>query len=78
MSEPNVSYIGFFDMQVCVPKEYSDKQVEEFANTAHLCGTTKGWTIRRQEQYESDGCTDSLERVQCADHPENVHIMLDA
>jgi len=75
MAKPEIVYIGLFDMQVCVPKEFSDEEVLDFANTEHICGTTKGWTIRRQGSKRLSG-TD--ERVECARSPENCHIMLDA
>jgi len=66
---------GIFDMQVCIPSNWSDEQVVNFANGQNYCGTAKGWMIRK----EGDGalCGDP-ERVQCEDRKDFVHIMLDA
>jgi hypothetical protein len=77
MSEAMITYIGLFDMRVCVPWEWTDEEVTAFANEEHLCGTTKGWTIRKQSDYDEKGF-DSKERVQCEEIKENCHIMLDA
>lgn len=66
---------GALDMQVCVPKDWTDEQVKEFADRENLCGTEHGWHIRKQGDEALAGCD---ERVQCADDPDNVHIMLDA
>jgi len=65
MSEPEVTKIGLFHMQVCVPKEWSDDEIEEFANGAHLCGTSKGWTVTCLENAE--------ERVDCEERGDCCH-----
>jgi len=66
---------GILDMQVCVPKDWTDEQVKSFADRNNLCGTEHGWTIRRQGDPYLKGAP---ERVQCQDDPKFVHIMLDA
>ena len=66
---------GWLDMQVCVPSDWTDDQVKDFADRENVCGTTHGWTIRREGDKALGGCA---ERVQCADDPARVHIMLDA
>lgn len=63
-------------MQVCVPADWTDDQVNEFAERENPCGTTHGWAIRRQgdEMLMGDN-----EREPCVGGPDgNVHIMLDA
>lgn len=62
-------------MQVCVPSDYTDEQIVEFAEAQNSCGTTNGWFIRREG---SESLADDPERAQCSSHPENVHITLDA
>lgn len=74
VSEPEIVRTSALSLQVCVPKDWSDQQVREFAEKEYPCGTECGWQIRR------DG--DSLlgnakERVTCAADPNKVHIMLD-
>ncbi len=70
-----VTKVGALDMQVCVPADWTDDQVTEFANASVLCGTTHGWQIRRQGEPALAG---AAERVPCAHHRSHVHIMLDA
>lgn len=62
-------------MQVCVPSDWKDEDVEAFANRENPCGTTNGWQIRREGSRLLAGCK---ERVCCEDRDKHVHIMLDA
>ena len=73
--KPEVTRPGFLDMQVCVPKDWTDKQVKNFADTENLCGTQHGWQIRKQGDKYLAG---KDERVKCADHEGFIHMMLDA
>jgi hypothetical protein len=67
---------GALDMQVCVPGDWSDAQVIAFAERANPCGTTNGWSIRREGDEALRGMP---ERNPCVGGPAgNVHIMLDA
>lgn len=70
-----VTIHGLLDMQVCVPTEWTDEQVVGFAEGENLCGTSNGWSIRRQGDKLLDGAD---ERVRCVDRAGCVHIMLDA
>lgn len=65
---------GLLDMQVCVPANYTDEQVEQFANAENPAGTRNGWAIRRQGSERLAGAS---ERVQCSERPGFVHVMLD-
>ena len=65
---------GLLDMQVCVPKDWADEAIVEFAERENPCGTINGWFIRRQGSEYLSG---SDERVQCSEHRDNVHIMLE-
>lgn len=59
---------GPLDMQVCVPKEWSDDQITDFAERDNPCGTASGWRIRRQD-----------DRSPCpADPFGRIHVVLDA
>ena len=66
---------GPLDMQVCIPKNWTDEQAVTFAEEQNPCGTTGGWGIRKQGDKLLLGCD---ERVQCSDKKDFVHIMLDA
>ncbi len=65
---------GFLDMQVCVPKEWTDEQVTEFAEKENPAGTTGGWEIRKQGSKWLAGAD---ERATCTTHSDRVHITLD-
>ena len=66
---------GALDMQVCVPSDWTDDQVKEFADRENLCGTANGWSIRKEGDPALDGYP---ERVPCGTIVGHVHIMLDA
>lgn len=76
MSAPMVTRMALFDLQVCVPKEFTDAQVEEFANKDCPAGTSNGWRMRAADDRKQAGAPI---RVQCADaeRPDCVHIMLE-
>lgn len=73
--KPEVTKRGIFDMQVCVPRDWTDDEVVAFANAQNPCGTTHGWAIRREGDERLSGYP---ERNQCSERQEFVHIMLDA
>lgn len=66
---------GALSCQVCVPADWTDEQVKEFADKENLCGTENGWFIRRAGDKALNG---DPERQPCEKLPQNVHIMLDA
>jgi hypothetical protein len=73
--EAEVTRTGALDMQVCVPKEWTDEQVKSFADNQNWCGTTNGWSIRRQGDKALLGAP---ERISCGQRQGFVHVMLDA
>lgn len=75
MSQAVVTKRGALDMQICVPKDWTDEQAKEFADRENLCGTEHGWHIRRQGDPALAGAP---ERMLCAANAAMVHIMLDA
>jgi len=70
-----VTRSSFLSMQVCIPTDWSDDQVREFAERENPCGTTNGWQIRRDGDEALAGCA---ERVTCEQRGGHVHVMLDA
>jgi len=66
---------GFLDMQVCVPKDFTDEQVKEFADSYNPCGTKNGWLILKQGSKYLGGAD---ERVVCSRKDDHVHIVLEA
>lgn len=76
MSAPaEITMRGALSMQVCVPADWTDDQVKEFADRENLCGTEHGWFIRKEGDK---GLAGDHERVACASRDGCVHIMLDA
>ena len=73
--EAEVTKMGCLDMQVCVPKDWTDEQVTALANSKNPCGTDGGWVIRKEGDRKLAG---SSERNPCANRPGFVHITLDA
>lgn len=66
---------GALSMQVCVPNDWTDDQVKEFADRENPCGTENGWSIRKAGDKALNG---DPERSPCANGGGQVHIMLDA
>jgi len=71
---PSITKTGVFDIQVCVPKDWTDQMVTEFANKQSPTGTANGWRVRKQSDYK---LAEALERVDCSILIDHVHIMLD-
>lgn len=69
-----VTKIGLAVQQVCVPKEWTDAQVLDFADTEAPSGLDHGWLIRKNGHKDLDG---DAERVPCSEHPENIHITME-
>lgn len=73
MSIPMVLKRGLCDLQVCVPKEYTDEQAEEFANKDCPTGIDSKWKLRAADDPHQLG--DPI-RVVCQARQEYVRIML--
>lgn len=73
--KPQVTQLGVLDMQVCVPANWTDEQVKDFADRENRCGTNHGWFIRREGDKALSG---SPERNPCYQWAGFVHVMLDA
>lgn len=74
--EAMVTRSHLLDMQVCVPSDWTDEQVIEFANRKNPAGTTHGWFITKEGD---EVLQDSHERVQCSGPNGRegfVHVML--
>lgn len=70
-----VVYSSMSDMQVCVPEDWTDEEVKEFANKEKECWTGNGWAIVRKGDKSLNG---SPEREPCVDQPGFVNIKLEA
>lgn len=72
---PALLRYGFMDLQVCVPADFTEAQVREFAESAAPCGTDQGWQIRRDGDPALNG---DPERQPCGSRTGRVHVVLDA
>lgn len=70
-----VTHKGVLYMQVCVPYDWTDGQVLDFAEREYPCGTQNRWSIRREGDKFLAG---HPERVSCESRHGFVHVMLDA
>jgi len=70
-----VTKIGLFDCQICIPKSWTDEEAKSFAEVNNPCGTANGWQIRREGDEALGG---DPERQPCAQREAYVHIVLDA
>lgn len=66
---------GALSCQACIPKHWTDAQAKAFADRENLCGTERGWFLRKQGDPALSGCD---ERVQCVERTDFVHVMFDA
>lgn len=71
---PQLLRSGAFDCQLCVPADWDDARVVQFAEIAYPAGTELGWHIRREGDKALCG---ARERVPCDSRAGFVHIMLD-
>lgn len=66
MNKPEVLRVGFLQMQVCVPRDYSNEAVEQFANGHTPTGIDSKWTIRFETPV----------RARCEERTGCVHLVL--
>lgn len=53
-------------VQVCVPADFTDAQVEQFANSEHPTGISSTWQIQRLDPVRAD----------CHERADCVHLVL--
>jgi hypothetical protein len=73
--KPEVTLRGALSTQICVHKEWTEKEILEFVNRENPCGTENGWQIRREGDKALNG---DPERQPCDSRKDFTHIMLDA
>ena len=64
---------GIFSMQVCTEKDVSDDEILEVCNTENPSGTTAGWSIVVRNDTEHP----DRNPIQCEEHPERLHLLVD-
>jgi len=71
--KPAITVRGLLNTQVCVPEDWNDEQVEEFANKENPTGIRSKWTILKEGHELFEG---TPERANCVKHNNFVHVML--
>lgn len=71
--KPEVVRSGLVVMQVCVPADFTDEQVETFANDDTPTGISSHWRVAKQGH---DVLAGSDERVACEQRSGCVHLVL--
>jgi hypothetical protein len=67
--KPNVVRVGLLNCQVCVPKDWTDQQIIDFADQENPVGLYASlWKIRKEGDPERNPCEQSNDYV---------HVMLD-
>ena len=75
MPVPTLLRLGFIDCQVCVPRDWTDEQVEAFAEQVQpLYDSGLQWEVLPDGHAHLDG---DPQRNQCEAHPEMVHVKLE-
>lgn len=81
-AKPVATLINLIHLGVCVPKNWTDEQVEEFANAESPTGISSRWTIKPQEEYDAqlnEGLIEAEaahERNPCLERSDFVHLVL--
>ena len=70
MAKAEMIVVGILSARVCVPEDWTERQVEVFVNEKSPTGINSDWGIVPESEMEDP------QRVQCHEHPENVHIVL--
>ena len=72
--KPEITIHGLLSIQVCVPHDWEDEQVTDFANQELPTGISSRWSIRKKGHalLQNDP-----ERQPCDGRPNFCHIMLD-
>lgn len=65
-TKPEITQIGLLAMQVCVPKEFTDAEAEQFANAENPTGCNSNWGVRHEAPV----------RVDCEEREGCVHLVL--
>lgn len=71
--EPEIISQNILAIQVCVPDNFADKEIIEFAERANPCMTENGWFVREKDL---DG--NKQKRVACEKRTGFTHVILEA
>lgn len=60
-------------MRLCVPGNFTEEQIVEFAENKNPCGTSHGWELAKEGHLSLEGNKD---RIMCAGDVDNVHVVV--
>lgn len=74
MSEIIVTRARCLTMQLCAPHDATDEAIVQAAEQSYPCGTTNGWyVVKDGDSYLAPGVPS---RVQCANDPTRIHVIV--
>jgi hypothetical protein len=73
MPNPTICRKKVLSMQLCVPKDWTESKILEFAENRVPCGIESGWYLCKKDDPVLDGAED---RVSCDDRSEYVHVVV--
>lgn len=73
--KPEVTKRAIFDMQVCIPIDWTNEQIKKFADSENPCGTEHGWVITKNGDPI---LLNDPEKNPCESRVGFVHVMLHA
>lgn len=81
MTQPVVVKFSTLLLQVCVPDNYTDEQIVEYAEQTLPRDTAKRWKIVREGDSKLGKCNACdrgyAEREPCEERPDCVHVLLE-
>ena len=70
---PEVMVKGILGMRLCVPDDWTDEQIIQFAEKENPAGTSNGWYIAEKGDTAFDGAS---ARIKCEDRENYVHLVV--
>jgi len=68
-----------FSMRLCVPEDWTDSQIADFAESRNPCGAFNGWYVAQagDEALRNPSTKKMTEpRIACADQQGMVHVVV--
>jgi len=73
MPEPEIIQTKLLAMQLCVPSDWTNEQIIEFAEERNPAGTSAGWRVCEDGHKCLGGYP---ARVNCDEHPGFIHTVV--
>lgn len=71
--QPEIVKETLLAMQLCIPKDWDEEKIINFAEEKNTCGTTCGWVLQKNGDAPLKG---DPERVKCSTKENFVHVLV--